>query len=217
MKKTLLLAMTTALLVTMPYVGSPAYAQDAPQEGQKKEERQGPPRRQKMTLPEMQLVLSQKYFVAPETTKALIEKGVDFQDLNRAALYSFISGKSVEDILALKHDEPWQRVEVLIGAVGQKAYDKKLELSAINLERWWKIPKKVGLSYLKKGYPMHYVKVAWVLSKHSDWTMDAILKDKKYPENWKAWCQRNLGITPETYDEWINEYPNPTYLPGKFF
>lgn len=217
MRKLFFIVLLLSLHFTLSSVTTLSYAQDAPQEGQKKEERQRPLRRQKMTLAEMQLVLSQKYFVAPETTKALIEKGVDFQDLNRAALYSFISGKSVEDILALKHDEPWQRVEVLIGAVGQKAYDKKLELSAINLERWWKIPKKVGLSYLKKGYPMHYVKVAWVLSKHSDWTMDAILKDKKYPENWKAWCQRNLGITPETYDEWINEYPNPTYLPGKLF
>lgn len=206
-----------ALIISMFYIELPIYAQEQGQGEPRQEQQQRPPRRPKMTLPEMQLVLSQKYFVPPETTKALIEKGVDFQDLNRAALYSYISGKSVEEILALKVNEPWQRVEVLIGAVGQKAYDKKLELSAVNLERWWKIPKKVGLHYLKQGYPMHYVKVAWVLSKHSDWTMDAILKDKKYPENWKAWCQRNLGIDGATYDQWIGEYPNPTYLPGKFF
>ena len=84
----------------------------------------------------------------------------------------------MKDILALKKDEPWQRVEVLIGAVGEKAYQKDLELKAVNLQRWWGIPKKVGLRYMRQGYPMHYVKVTWILAKHSDWTMDAILKDK---------------------------------------
>ena len=168
-------------------------------------------------MEEMQTILSQKYFMAPEITKSLIEKGANFRDLERAAKLSYISGKSIKDILALKKDEPWQRVEVLIGAVGEKAYQKDLERKAINLERWWGIPKKVGLSYMRQGYPMHYVKVTWILAKHSDWTMDAILKDKKYGENWKAWCQRNLGIDGATYDAWIGEYKNPTYFPGKYF
>ena len=177
MKKTILLSMMTVLLLSMSYPAMPSYAQDMPQEGQKKEERQRPPRRPQLTMEEMQTILSQKYFMAPEITKSLIEKGANFRDLERAAKLSYISGKSVKDILALKKDEPWQRVEVLIGAVGEKAYQKDLELKAVNLERWWGIPKKVGMRYMRQGYPMHYVKVSWILSKHSDWTMDAILKD----------------------------------------
>ena len=168
-------------------------------------------------MEEMQTVLSQKYFVTPEETKSLIDSGTSFRDLERAAKLSYISGKPVKDILALKKDEPWQRVEVLIGAVGEKAYQKDLKLKAVNLERWWGIPKKGGMRYMRQGYPMHYVKVTWILAKHSDWTMDAILKDKKYGENWKAWCKRNLGIDGETYDAWIGEYKNPTYFPGKYF
>lgn len=217
MKKTILLAMTTALLLSMSYPAMPSYAQDAPQEGQKKEERQRPPRRPQLTMEEMQTILSQKYFVTPEETKQYMDRGTGFRDLERAAKLSYISGKPVKDILALKKDEPWQRVEVLTGAVGEKAYQKELERKAVNLERWWGIPKKVGLSYMRQGYPMHYVKVTWILAKHSDWTMDAILKDKKYGENWKAWCQRNLGIDGATYDAWIGEYKNPTYFPGKYF
>ena len=145
MKKTILLSLTTALLLSMPYTAMPSYALDASQDEQKKEERQRPPRRPHLTMEEMQTVLSQKYFVTPEEMKSLIDSGTSFRDLERAAKLSYVSGKPVKDILALKKDEPWQRVEVLIGAVGEKAYQKDLELKAVNLERWWGIPKKVGM------------------------------------------------------------------------
>lgn len=215
MKKIQIIALS-ALLLTMPLaIARPVYAADGTKQEQQQQKR--PPRRPQLTLEEMQTVLSQKYFVTLEETKSLIDSGTSFRDLERAAKLSYVSGKPVKDILALKKDEPWQRVEVLIGAVGEKAYQKDLELKAVNLERWWGIPKKVGLRYMRQGYPMHYVKVTWILAKHSDWTMDAILKDKKYGENWKAWCKRNLGIDGETYDAWIGEYKNPTYFPGKYF
>lgn len=219
MKKIYIAALVLTLGTSFFGMAAPdAYAAENQQgAGQKKEERRGPPRRPQMTLPEMQLVLSQKYFVTPEEVKALLAEGEKFQDIQRAALYSYVTGRPVKEILALKKDEPWERVAVLTGAVGDRMYEKSLELDAENLHRWWGIDKKMALHYLKQGYPTHYVKVAYVISKHSDWTMEAVLKDKKYGENWKAWCKRHLGIDGATYDAWIGEYKNPTYLPGKFF
>ena len=115
MKKIQILALS-ALLLTVPLgIVHPAYAAD----GTKQEQQQKrPPRRPQLTMEEMQTVLSQKYFVTPEETKSLIDSGTSFRDLERAAKLSYVSGKPVKDILALKKDEPWQRVEVLIGAVG---------------------------------------------------------------------------------------------------
>ena len=112
MKKIQILALS-ALLLTMPLaIVEPVYAAD----GTKQEQQQKrPPRRPGLTLEEMQTVLSQKYFVTPEETKSLIDSGTGFRDLERAAKLSYVSGKPVKDILALKKDEPWQRVEVLIG------------------------------------------------------------------------------------------------------
>ena len=131
MKKIQILALS-ALLLTVPLgIVHPVYAAD----GTKQEQQQKrPPRRPRLTMEEMQTVLSQKYFVTPEETKSLIDSGTSFRDLERAAKLSYVSGKPVKDILALKKDEPWQRVEVLIGAVGEKAYQKDLELKAVNLE-----------------------------------------------------------------------------------
>ncbi len=214
MKKIQTIALAALLFAAPLTMTPPVYAAEG---AQREEQQKRPPRRPQMSLEEMQTVLSQKYFLTPEETKSYTDSGTNFRDLERAAKLSYISGKSVKEILALKKDEPWQRVEFLIGAVGEKAYRKDLELKAVNLERWWGIPKKLGLHYMKQGYPMHYVKVTWILAKHSDWTMDAILKDKKYGENWKAWCKRNLAIDGDTYDAWIGEYQNPTYFPGKYF
>ena len=130
MKKIQILALS-ALLLTVPLaIAQPVYAAD----GTKQEQQQKrPPRRPQLTMEEMQTVLSQKYFVTPEETKSLIDSGTSFRDLERAAKLSYISGKPVKDILALKKDEPWQRVEVLIGAVGEKAYQKDLELKAMQI------------------------------------------------------------------------------------
>lgn len=182
------------------------------QEGKKR-----PPRRTEMTEEEMKTVLSRKYFMTPEEAEAFLQKDVAFRELEKAALYSYVSGRNVEEILALRREEPWQRVQALIGATGQKLYDRQIEMKAENLERWWGIDREIGLHYLRKGYPMHYVKVSWILSNHTGRTMDWILQDRKYRESWKDWAKRQLGISPETYDRWIGEYKNPAYFPGKYF
>ena len=165
----------------------------------------------------MQLVLSSKYRVSPTDTKRLIDSGVKFQDLQQAALYSYMSEKSVDEVLALKKHEVWTRVQYLLGITPAKYGEKNLQLRAENMQRWWGLPVSLSLPYMKQGYPMHWVKIAWILAKHSDWTVEQILKDRKFTESWKDWCKRNLGIAPETYDQWISEYQNPTYLPGKYF
>ena len=106
MKKIQILALS-ALLLTVPLgIVHPAYAAA---DGTKQEQKR-PPRRPQLTMEEMQTVLSQKYFVTPEETKSLIDSGTSFRDLERAAKLSYVSGKPVKDILALKKDEPWQRV-----------------------------------------------------------------------------------------------------------
>lgn len=176
-----------------------------------------PPRRKPMTEEQMVTILTQKYFLTEADAKEKLAAGTNFRELEKAALYSYISGKSVDEILALKKDEPWQRVEVLVGAVGDRRREGELRMKAENLSRWWGIDKKTAFRLMKKGWPMHYVKVAWILAKHSDLTVEDILADKKYPENWKAWTLRRLGADAETYDAWIAEYPNPTYFPGQYF
>ena len=113
MKKIQIIALSALLLIAPLAMVQPVYAADgAKQEQQQKRS----PRRPRLTMEEMQTVLSQKYFVTPEETKSLINNETSFRDLERAAKLSYISGKPVKDILALKKDEPWQRVEVLIGA-----------------------------------------------------------------------------------------------------
>lgn len=176
-----------------------------------------PPRRKPMTEEQMVTILTQKYFLTEAEAKEKLAAGTNFRELEKAALYSYISGRSVDEILALKKEEPWQRVEVLVGAVGDRRREGELRMKAENLSRWWGIDKKPAFRLMKKGWPMHYVKVAWILAKHSDRTVEEILADKKYSENWKAWTLRNLGADEKTYDAWIAEYPNPTYFPGQYF
>lgn len=194
------------------------FAEAGPSAGKAAAAAAGPMRpRTQLTMEEMEIILSQKYFLTPEEARAHLEAGVNFRDLERAALYSYVTGKTVDEILAVKKDETWQRTAYLIGAVGQRMYDRQLEWKAENLHRWWGIDRGTALRYLREGWPMHYVKIAWVIAGHTDWTMEAVLADRKYTESWKDWCARRLGVSGETYDKWISAYVDPAYFPGKYF
>lgn len=217
--------MLSLLLLGAPFAGmesvqaasETAGIQQRKENGEKSEKRAGPPRRPQMTMEEMQLVLSRKYRVDAEEAKRWLDSGVSFRELERAALYSYISGKTVGEVLELRKDEVWTRVQYLLRITPERYQKKQTELRADNLYRWWGIPNEIGIRYMTEGYPMHYVKVAWILSRHSGWTMDRILKDRRYTESWKDWTKRNLGVGGDVYDQWIGKYTNPTYFPGKYF
>ena len=104
-----------------------AQVQQQKDNGQNQERQQGPRRRPQLTMEEMQLVLSSKYRVSPTDTKRLIDSGVKFQDLQQAALYSYMSEKSVDEVLALKKHEVWTRVQYLLGITPAKYGEKNLD------------------------------------------------------------------------------------------
>lgn len=85
--------------------------------------------------------------------QAALDGGFRFGDVDRAALLSCLSDASMEDILAMRKDDPWGVIERKLGltaAVYEKAY---LLHRAERLERFYGIAAKRALSFWKKATP----------------------------------------------------------------
>lgn len=67
--------------------------------------------------------ISQKYEMDKEKVRDVLERGVRYADADKAALFACMTGKDIEEVLALRREEPWGRVQVRLGITGDR-YDK---------------------------------------------------------------------------------------------
>lgn len=138
------------------------------------------------------------------------EAGFSYYDLDKAAMYAFAAEKPVEEILALRKDYAWMRIEVLLHITPQILHDRELLRKAQCAEKWWKIPAKEVYRLFMAGYPIHHIKLAWIIEQHSAMTMDEVLASRRKSVRWYDWAEQTLGIAPEDLKAWIRQYPNPS-------
>ena len=134
-------------------------------------------------------LLWEKYGLSEEKARALKGKGFSYYDLD---------------------ENPWMKVELLLDITPQLLHDRDLLRKAECAEKWWGI--KADLVYRKfmEGYPIHYIRMAYIISQHSSMTVEEILEKRKRSVKWAVWAQENLGIAPEDLKRWIKEMPNPS-------
>ena len=172
-------------------------------------------KRQPYTTEEKIRILHGKYDIGEKEARNLLQEDISFRDLDRVCLWSVIAKRPVSEVLALKRDNPWDRLPVLLKVSPQEYHDRNLALRAHQLHSWWGFDESISYRAMADGYPMHYVKIAWILAKHTGKAMDFFLQDRKSSEPWTVYCARTLKISEDTYKEWIGEYRNPTWIPGK--
>ena len=58
-------------------------------------------------------LLWEKYDMSPEKAKELKAKGFSYYDLDKASMYAFVAEKPVEEILELRRENPWMKIELI--------------------------------------------------------------------------------------------------------
>lgn len=160
-------------------------------------------------------LLRVKYDVPEDKAKIWLESGARFADIDKGIFYAKLAGIPLEDVLALRKENPWGVVEKKLGLTAENVRNGGWRLRARCMNRWWGFNELRSLSAFAEGYPMHWIKVAWILSEHSDMRMENILAKRKRSEKWEDWAEKNLGIPAERVQELIREYRNPTLPPKK--
>lgn len=154
-----------------------------------------------------------KYDISEERVKAALESH-RFGEVDQAALLSCLSGKSMEEILAMRKDDPWGVIRRKLGFTAESWENAYLRHRAERLSRFYGVDRERALSLLKEGYPNHWIRLAWLLEQHTGKTMETIIHGRKKSEKWKPWAERELGVLPEDFTRWIAGTRNPS-LPVK--
>lgn len=159
-------------------------------------------------------ILGVKYEMTAAEVRRYLAEGFRYMDLDKAAFYAWAADVSLDDVLALRREDPWGIIERKLGLNPQKVETARALLRARCMKRWWGFDEARTYAALGAGYPVHWVKVAWLLSEKSGMKMETILRTRKRTQKWGAWAEENLGIPGATVMELIKAHRNPT-LPKK--
>ena len=151
-----------------------------------------------------------KYGLSEERAKQFKEKGFSYYDLDKGSMYAYVAQKPLEEVLELRRENPWMKIELLLHISPQLLHDRELLRKAGCAEKWWGIKSDLVYRMFMKGYPIHYIRMAYIISQHSSMTVEEILEKRKRSVKWAVWAQQNLGIAQEDLKRWIKEMPNPS-------
>ncbi len=155
-----------------------------------------------------------KYQIPEDKVKALLESGLRFLEIDKAALLATVAGTSIDEILALRKTDPWSRIHKKLGLTAAIYEKKYLAHRAERLSRFYGIEEARALALLEEGYPIHWLRLAYLLEQRTGAKAETILAARTKEEKWKPWAERTLGVSPEDFTKWIGETRNPS-LPLK--
>lgn len=159
-------------------------------------------------------ILGVKYEMSETEAKKRLAEGVRYMDLDKAAFYAWAADCAIDDVLALRKEDPWGIVERKLGLNAQKMETARALFRAQCMKRWWGFDETRTYAALGQGYPMHWVKVAWLLSEKSGMKMETILRTRKRTQKWGEWAESILHIPAADVMALIKSHRNPS-LPLK--
>ena len=151
-----------------------------------------------------------KYGLTEEKAKELKGKGFAYYDLDKGSMYAYVAQRPLEEVLELRRENPWMKVELLLHITPQLLHDRDLQRRAECAEKWWGISSDLVYRKFMEGFPIHYIRMAYIISLHSSVTVEEVLEKRKRTVKWAVWAQENLGVAPEDLKRWIKDMPNPS-------
>ena len=71
-------------------------------------------------------LLWEKYGLSEEKARALKGKGFSYYDLDKGSMYAYVAQKPLEEVLELRRENPWMKVELLLNITPQLLHDRDL-------------------------------------------------------------------------------------------
>ncbi len=138
------------------------------------------------------------YGLDQATVLASLNGGASPRDVNRAAFLAKASGKSFEEVLALKKsDNTWRDVARSIGVTREQMKAARQAMTADRLSA------KLGLDHgtvaglLGQGYKARDIAMAGLLAGNTDKTIGSVLDLKKINNTWRD-VAASLGVSDDT-------------------
>lgn len=92
-----------------------------------------------------------KYEIPEDTVKTLLKEGIRYLDIDKAALIACLSGKSIQEILARRKEQPWGKILKNLGLTGETYEEKYNAHRARRLHRFYGVEEKERKKLWKKA------------------------------------------------------------------
>ncbi len=131
---------------------------------------------------------------------------MSYQELEVMCLYAYLAEKPLAKVMAMRNKLTVGQIRVALGLTPDKYRAGVIEYQARRLHERFDIPEDLTRDYLKKGYAMHHINVAYLLAPMCGKTMDEVLAAKVPSKRWETVAEA-LGVNKEQYKE----------IPGKIY
>lgn len=138
--------------------------------------------------------IAETFGVDESQVKNAIENKKDFRDIGQAAMIAKVSGKSFDEVMALKTDDKnWRDIGESLGVTREKVEEVRQSMTAQHLSQDGDIDESKALSLLKKGYEPRDIECAAALTKASGKDIQSVLDRKKINNRWGD-VAKELGV-----------------------
>jgi hypothetical protein len=143
--------------------------------------------------------MSEVYGVSQLALLKYHEGGMNFKELHRAAYFAGISGKSLDEVIALKADsKTWRNVSQTLKISKEQHKAQRQKLFAARLQQRTGVAKETSLVLLQEGRKSRDVAMAGILAKHSGKSAIEVINMKKPDGKWRE-VATELGMDKQQY------------------
>lgn len=131
--------------------------------------------------------------------------GMKFSELQRAAYFASISGKSLDEVIALKGDDKtWKDVSQTLNISKEQHKAQRQKLFAARLQQRTGIAKETSLAMLQEGCKLRDVAMAGVLAKHSGKSASEVINMKQNDRKWRD-VATELGMDKQQFSKALKQ------------
>jgi hypothetical protein len=142
--------------------------------------------------------LADTYGIDQAAIKARLDSGTSLRDIGRAAFLAKASGKTFDEVLALKKsDNSWKDVANALGVTKDQAKATRRALAADRLSAKLGFDRGTVLGLLEQGYKTRDIAMAGLLAENTGKTPASILDMKKINNTWRD-VAGSLGVSDDT-------------------
>jgi hypothetical protein len=145
--------------------------------------------------------IAETFGVDESQVKSAIENKKDFHDIGQAAMIAKVSGKSFDEVMALKTDDKnWRDIGDSLGVTPEKVEEVRQTMTAQHLSQDGNIEESRALSLLKDGYQPRDIDCAAMLAKASGKDIQSVLDRKKINNRWRD-VAKELGVDESIFQK----------------
>lgn len=158
--------------------------------------------------------LAEVYGIDKAAILAHYNNGVKFRDIGHAAFLAKATGKSLDDVLALKTDDnKWRDVVKSLGVTREQVKATRQALAADRLNTKLGLDREATLGLLEQGYRPGDIAFAGLLADNTGKSSQEVLDMKKINNTWRDVAE-NLGVSKDTMRQDIQKMRQAFGRPG---